>query len=71
MWILYFFIYLVGVIVSYLMIRRNLRRYNNKWTEQDRVAALLLSVFLSWGAFIIVVIFGILDWFDENKPAKW
>lgn len=49
MWILYFFIYLVGVIVSYLMIRRNLRRYNNKWTEQDRVAALLLSVFLSWG----------------------
>lgn len=68
---LYFFIYLVGVIVSYLTIRRNLRRYNNKWTEQDRVAALLLSVFLSWWAFIIVVIFGILDMFDENKPAKW
>lgn len=63
-------IYLVGVVVAYVVMKRICKKHISTWTKGDRAHAILISL----GSIVTVLTIAFistLDLFNNNKPAKW
>ncbi len=66
------FIYLIGVVASYLTARFIVRELSNKWSTCDRRFAIIVSV-TSWLSVVIYLLVYVLlgDPRKPETPAKW
>ena len=70
--ILYFIIYISGVIAHYLLFRYTNKKY--LWYDYAAVAAnVLFSIAGSWAAFFVTLYFYVLEYTESTKmkPPKW
>lgn len=66
---LYFIVYLIGFVLSYLVLKA---ATEGEWTVRDRTHALMAAC-LSWLLLLVTLILTIRILFEKNgdKPAKW
>lgn len=63
-------IYLVGCVVSYIILKKNEIRVTGTWTVRKRIQGMILSMF-SYVMWLIMLIIYIEENVDFDKPAKW
>lgn len=64
-------IYFFGVVLSYILLRSVVKRFQGVWKKSDRAKSLFFSFTLSWIMAIVLCIDLIVKGFDSEEPASW
>lgn len=67
---MYFILYLIGCVLSYLCFKKLIIKTLEEWTKMDRIFGLLVAS-LSFIGLLSSVVAGILLNTDNDEPAKW